>query len=433
MNNKFGRPYIYIITIILTAAVYTAILYVKINQLVFHPEPDEYIMDIEKTEIVYGDSMDLALKRTRLQESDKTDLKKEFRTLGFNIGKIKAGDFFEIVYSTSTGEWINFWYYPEGDSFYSINKSSHGVIQSAKKNLGKNRSDYSKSGTITSSLWNAMAAQDVPANTILDFADIFAWQMDFLTDTRKGDTFKVIYEIESVSKKSKRLSSRIMAAQYKSGSRIYNAIFFETANGSSGYFDEEGKSVKSAFLKAPLQFRRISSHFTTARNHPILKYVRPHLGIDYAAPTGTPVSTIADGVVTMAQWNGGFGNYVEVKHANGYVTGYGHLSKYGKGIKKGVRVKQGQVIAYVGSTGLSTGPHLDFRIKKNGKFFNFLTMKQPPTTALSGRDKTEFLSYAANILAELERPADENPAAQTNDNEEEEIPAPELGEQPEHQ
>lgn len=422
MNQKFGRIYIYIIVFIVTAAAYSWILYSKISKLEFKPMPPEYIMDIEKTVINYGDSMDLSFKQTRLSDNDRTEIKKELTKAGFKIGKIKAGEFYEIVYSTASGEWTNFRYYQEGDAFFSLKKQDDGSVESSKNFLSRNKTDYSMSGTINSSLWGAMAGQDVPANIIMSFADIFAWQMDFLTDTRKGDTFKVIYQIESVNKKETKLSSRILAAQYKTGSKIYNAIFFEKADGSYGYFDENGKSLRSAFLKAPLQFRRISSHFTTARKHPILKYVRPHLGIDYAAPSGTPVSAIGDGVVTKAQYdNKGMGNMVIIRHANGYETYYGHLSKYGRGIRKGVRVNQGQIIGYVGSTGMSTGPHLDFRIKKDGKFFNFLTMRMPPTTSLSGKDKENFNSYKEAILAELEKaanqpnPQDENDADETQD------------------
>ena len=156
--------------------------------------------------------------------------------------------------------------------------------------------------------------------------------------------------------------------------------------------------MRNAFLKAPLQFSRISSHFTTARKHPILKTVRPHLGIDYAAPSGTPVSSIGDGTVIFVGKSGGFGNLVKIKHSNGYETWYGHLLRYGKGVKTGARVKQGQVIGYVGMTGLATGPHLDFRIKRDGNFFNFLNMKQPPVSVLSGDDKKAFLESIKDIF-----------------------------------
>lgn len=388
-NRKKNR--LFLIIFILCAILIFGITINKISKLEFTPIPEEQELIIETITIEPGDVLAVALQRSSLSNKDSNEILRELQKL-VKLNKIQPGDTCEIVYSDD-GNWTDFWYYPSGAEFYSLKKTLENTIISQKKTLTAISYTHKAEGSITSSLWNGMSASDVPADVILSFADIFAWKMDFLTDTREGDEFKVVYDIETVNKKGSKLSSKIIAAKYKSGSKVYDAFYFKTQRGEDGYFDKDGGSVKSAFLKAPLQFRRISSHFNPNRKHPILKTVRPHLGIDYAAPTGTPVSTIADGTVTQARYNGGYGNYVEIRHSNGYVTSYGHLSKYGKGIKKGVRVKQGQVVGYVGSTGLSTGPHLDFRIKKNGKFFNFLTMKQPPTTTLKGNDKKEFQDY----------------------------------------
>lgn len=400
MNKISKKALLYLIILILCFALVFGILHKKISNLEYTPVPQQQELDIEKIVIQQGDVLALTLKKSRLSAQDAADIIKELRK-NININKCMPGDFYEIVYSNETGEWTNFWYYPSGAEFCSIKRASDGTITSSKQKLSVTSADYAVSGTIESSLWGAMQPHGVSADIILSFADIFAWKMDFLTDTRKGDAFTVLYEVQSVSKKDIKLSSRIIAAQYKSGSKVYNAIYYTTKSGNGGYFDEEGKSVKSAFLKAPLQFRRISSHFTTSRMHPILKYARPHLGIDYAAPAGTPVSAVADGTVTTSKYSGGFGHLVILKHSNGYETYYGHLSKYGRGIRKGARVTQGQIIGYVGSTGLSTGPHLDFRIKKDGKFFNYLNMKQPPTTELKSADKRDFLDYSQEILNRL--------------------------------
>jgi murein DD-endopeptidase MepM/ murein hydrolase activator NlpD len=168
-------------------------------------------------------------------------------------------------------------------------------------------------------------------------------------------------------------------------------VYFVSADGKrKGYFDIEGNSLRSMFLSAPLQYRRISSYFSRARMHPVLKYVRPHLGIDYAAPTGTPVSAVADGTVRAVARNSASGNYVIIRHAQGYETAYAHLSRFARGMRAGVHVKQGQVIGYVGSTGLATGPHLDFRIRKNGQALNFLTIARNPQTKLLPQDKKDF-------------------------------------------
>jgi murein DD-endopeptidase MepM/ murein hydrolase activator NlpD len=352
---------------------------------------------MEKVTIQHGDVLALTLNNTKLSIKDSRNILRELKKFA-NVNRCIPGDFYEILYDFKTGRWTNFLYYPSGILYYSISRSPDNVIKTEKKKLEVTLYKFKQRGTVVSSLWTAMLSQNIPPDMILSFADIFAWQIDFLTDTKQGDTFKVVYEIKQAKKRSKNLSSKIIAAQYKTSSKTYNAFFFRTKNASVEYFDENGKSIKSAFLKAPLQFSRISSHFTTSRIHPILKYARPHLGIDYAAPKGTPVSSVGYGTVVKACYSGGFGNLVVVKHSNGYETYYGHLSKYAKGVKRGTKVNQGQIIGYVGMTGLATGPHLDFRIKLNGRFSNFLKMKQPSVTILANGNKKKFEKQTQNIL-----------------------------------
>ncbi len=298
-----------------------------------------------------------------------------------------------MTYSTNTSTeqtWTNFKYFPEGKYFYSINKSTNNVLTSEKLELKTVSQIYEVSGFIENSLWESLALQNVKPAVIMAYADVFAWQIDFVTGCRQGDKFKLVYEIKTLEKKGTVLSSVILAAQYFTDTNSYTAVRFEDAKGYIGYYDPDGKSVQSAFLKAPLQFKRISSYFTKKRFHPILKRYRAHEGIDYAAPIGTPVSAIGDGIVKKSQYSGGYGNLVIIKHPNGYETYYGHLSKYGKGVKKGARIRQGQIVGYVGSTGLSTGPHLDFRINKNGVFFDYLKMKMPSARVLKGKEKEDF-------------------------------------------
>ncbi|MEA3306186.1 MAG: M23 family metallopeptidase [Elusimicrobiota bacterium] len=240
------------------------------------------------------------------------------------------------------------------------------------------------SGVISSSLWNSMIL-DVPAETILEFADIFSWTVDFLTEVRKKDSYTVVYKIKKTDD-GKIIENQIIAAAYNGSlSGKKTAVKFRDS-----YYNKKGQSMRSMFLRAPLHYRRISSHFTHNRYHPILKYVRPHLGIDYAAPTGTPVSTVANGRVTYKGWKGGYGRFVSIKHSAGYITTYAHLRRYARGLRVGKRVKQGDVVGYVGSSGMSTGPHLDFRMKHNGKFINFLRIKYRPTKNLARRYKKQF-------------------------------------------
>lgn len=256
-------------------------------------------------------------------------------------------------------------------------------------------------GKIKGSLFNSMLAQGLQVPLILDFTDAFSWTIDFNTDTRNGDEYAALWE-ENYTVSGEITSQDLLAASYKSadGGTTY-AFYFE-----DDFYDETGKMSKKMFLKSPISFRnyRISSRFSYGRLHPILKIRRPHLGIDYAAPAGTPVQAVADGTVKLAGYKGGFGNYVEIRHANGYMTAYGHLKGYGKGIKAGAKVKQGQTVGYVGSTGLSTGPHLDFRVKEKNKFVDFLKMKNRNSTVrdIPKEQRKEFEDLKVLYLKELE-------------------------------
>lgn len=244
-------------------------------------------------------------------------------------------------------------------------------------------------GDIKDFLFTSMQEQGLKPGFILDFTDVFSWAIDFNTETRQGDKFAVVWE-EDYTKGGQTLNENILAAYYEGSASGKNYAFrFEDE-----YYDENGKFTKKMFLKSPISVRgvRITSRFNRARLHPILRIRRPHLGIDYAAPVGTPVETVADGVVKVKGWKGGFGNYMEVAHPNNFTTCYGHLKSYAKGINVGAKVKQGQTIAYVGSTGLSTGPHLDFRIRQGNKYFDFLNSKQRSSAAreIPAQKREEF-------------------------------------------
>jgi murein DD-endopeptidase MepM/ murein hydrolase activator NlpD len=224
----------------------------------------------------------------------------------------------------------------------------------------------SRGGDIPDTLFDSARRSGVPAEVILDLADIFAWDLDFSTEIQPGDHFRVVYEVFKHEGEVLR-TGRILAAEMVNQGRAYHAYHFAQSGEKGNYYDAEGHSLKKAFLKSPLRYRYISSGFSTRRLHPILKVNRPHLGIDYAAQHGTPVMVASGGVVTFVGWQGGHGKTVIVRHRNGYSTLYGHLSAYGAGIKKGKKVEQGEIVGRVGSTGLSTGPHLHYTLMKNGK------------------------------------------------------------------
>ncbi|MBR4682051.1 MAG: M23 family metallopeptidase [Elusimicrobiaceae bacterium] len=256
-------------------------------------------------------------------------------------------------------------------------------------------------GKVHNSLFNSMLADGLQVPLILDFTDAFSWTVDFNTDTRNGDEYAALWE-ENYTSTGEITSQDLLAAYYKGAENRTTtyAFYFD-----GEFYDESGKISKKMFLKSPISFRgyRISSRFSYGRLHPILKIRRPHLGIDYAAPVGTPVQAVADGTVKFNGWKGGFGNFVEIKHANGYTTMYGHLKSFGKGIKEGAKVKQGQTVGYIGSTGLSTGPHLDFRIKERDKFVDFLRMKNRNSAVrdVPAEKKQEFEELKVLYLKEL--------------------------------
>lgn len=256
-------------------------------------------------------------------------------------------------------------------------------------------------GSIKSSLWvSAVNVYGLDPELVLALTDIFAYDIDFFTDIRDGDSFRILYEKKYCDGIPKGVG-RIMAAEFVNGGQTLEAFYYENSKGEGGYYDQNGRSLRKMFLKSPLQYRRISSYFSKSRLHPILKIRRPHLGVDYAAPTGTPVEALGDGIVVFRGWKGGYGNYVEIKHSQGYQTCYGHLSKFAAGLKTGDRVKQGQLVGYVGSTGLSSGPHLDFRVKKNKTFIDPLSLKLDPAPPIVASEKSNFAAQRERLQSEM--------------------------------
>lgn len=258
------------------------------------------------------------------------------------------------------------------------------------------------SGTITSSLWNTIKKSGADPLLAMKLADVFAWQIDFF-DVKEGDSFRALYHEAYIDDTIPLSISSIEGAIFTHQGKEFKAFPF-MQDSIMEYFDDEGNSVRKAFLKAPLDFFRITSRFSNSRFHPVLKRYRAHHGVDYAAPTGTPVKSIGTGTVIKKayQANGG-GNYLTIKHNSVYNTTYMHLSKFAKGIAVGKQVQQGEVIGYVGATGLATGPHLDFRVFKNGTPINPLDMEAPPSLPVRPELKDSFMVVRNKIVEELDR------------------------------
>lgn len=275
------------------------------------------------------------------------------------------------------------------DSLYNFKKRAEKLVLSLIR------------GSINGgSLWEAIIENGGLPSLVYRFADeIFTWDIDFNTETRVGDEFVIVVYKKYAGEKFLSYGD-IIYASYKRKKKNLEAFYYTPRGKRHDYYDPKGRSLQRVFLRAPLSYRRISSKFTKSRLHPILHIRRPHYGVDYAAPIGTPVRTIGDGKVIFKGWNGGYGNQVIIQHGSRYKTYYGHLSRFARGIKKGKYVKQGDVIGYVGSTGLSTGPHLDFRIKKNGRWINPLKLDPPSRRSpISKEELGNFEKYKGQILS----------------------------------
>ena len=254
------------------------------------------------------------------------------------------------------------------------------------------------SATISSSLWGAIMESKLPYSLASEMEDIYQWTVDFF-GIQQGDSFTVIYDEKFIDTLSVGIG-RVWGAKFTHRGKDIYAIPFEQG-GKLQYWEEDGGSLRKQLLKAPLKFTRISSKFSHARLHPVTKKVRPHHGVDYAAPIGTPVRAVADGTVTVMTRKKADGNILKIKHPGNLSSGYLHLRNFAKGMKVGARVSQGQVIGYVGSTGYSTGPHLDFRLWKGGTPINPLNVPQKPTEPISKENKEKFEQVKARVIAEL--------------------------------
>jgi len=316
----------------------------------------------------------------------------------FDVRNVRSGNNYILFCdrdSIARARYLVYEHDPTTSYVFSFNDSLN--ITLFKKQI-KREIKYA-SGTIETSLWDAMIGGGLHQNLAIRLSEIFAWTIDFF-GLQKGDGFKVIYEELYIDDKLLG-TDRIYAAQFYRSGTVVTAIPF-IQDGNESYFDTDGTSLRKAFLKAPLQFPRISSRFSSSRMHPILRIRRPHYGVDYAAPIGTPVLSIGDGRVTSAKNENGAGRMVRIQHNSVYSTAYLHLSRFGDGIAPGVFVKQGDIIGYVGSSGLSTGPHLDFRFYMNGSPVDPLKVDAPPVEPVSEANLARFEKSKTVILDLLE-------------------------------
>lgn len=339
-----------------------------------------------------GQTVEGILEKAKLPQEDRiniiSSLSKEV-----NMRRCLPGD--KIILVTEGGRFIRLRYETTRtvynvDSLFTVSK------------IGERKVLAYLSGSIEgSSLWEAMIKIGASGELAVKFADeVFPWDIDFNVETQKGDSFEMLVPKIFVGNKFVEYG-KILFARYKTKRKNYVGIYYLPNGSAPLYCDLQGKSLRRFFLKAPLSYVRISSPFSYSRLHPILRIRRPHFGIDYAAPLGTPVRAIGDGVVIKKAWSRDAGRYIKIRHPRGYYSIYAHLHRYAKGIRVGDRVQQGQIIAYVGSSGLSTGPHLYFAIKRYGKWLDYLKLRPPPVKPLDKKELKRYDNYKEELFALL--------------------------------
>lgn len=338
-----------------------------------------------------GDSAG-ALLQTWL-DNNETEQAVKAASAVFPMNRLMIGHVFSVERSTD-GEKVN-------RLTYDINEESRLVVERTDEGF-EARIDVFEfdtklvkvSGTIESSLFEAMADAGESANLAVRLADVFSHQINFVNEVQEGDTFEMVVEKKYLGDEFRRYGD-IVAARFVNDGTTFEAFRFVDGSGTTHYFAADGSSLETEFLKAPLNFTRVSSGYTMHRKHPIFGKVRPHQGVDYAAPRGTPVKALGAGKVTFKGWKGGYGNTLVIRHSGGIETQYAHLSRFASSLKVGQKVDQGEVVAFVGATGTATGPHLDFRVMKNGKFVNPSTLSGARSAPVSKKDRARFGSTVA--------------------------------------
>jgi murein DD-endopeptidase MepM/ murein hydrolase activator NlpD len=320
----------------------------------------------------------------------------------FNLRQVRAGNTITVNRSVD-GELREIDYKIDADRMLKITPAQSGFSAEVRE-IPSRLEVTVVTGQIDDSLFNAVEQTGESAELAMHLAQIFGYDLDFYTDPRKGDTFRVVLEKKKYSRGQFAGYGKIFAAEYDNGGKKYQALFFHDETGRPAYYNADGKSLQKVFLRSPLKFSApVTSHFSRARFHPILKTVRAHLGTDYGAPVGTPVQSIGTGHVVFAGRKGGEGNMVQIAHPNGYETMYLHLSRMY--VRNGERVEIGKTIGLVGSTGLSTGPHLDFRILQRGQYKNFEKLRLPPSDPVGKKNLPEFAAVHEKWLPLLNNPA----------------------------
>jgi murein DD-endopeptidase MepM/ murein hydrolase activator NlpD len=319
-----------------------------------------------------------------------------------DVKRLQQGNVLVLVYDERDWRLLRFETLADKDHLVIVERGENGLLTARKEAFDYEIRTRSVRGTIDGSLFMAVDKAGLPTSVAVSLTEVFDCDIDFHTEIRSTDTFQILVEEKYLDGQFVRFG-RILGARITSQGRPFWAFSFKGANGRAEYYDREGRSLRKAFLKSPLKYTRITSGFTHSRFHPVLQIYRPHLGVDYAAPTGTPVRAVAHGRISFAGWEGGFGNMVKIQHNGSLTSMYGHLSRMAPGVHTGASVSQGQLIGYVGATGLATGPHLDFRLVKNGQFINPLKVNTLDGDPVPKDQMAAFRQMVAQRIGDMEK------------------------------
>ena len=359
------------------------------------PEPARQLFT-EAVHIRRGDTLDTLLEHAGVDTSTKVEMI-DAVTGAFDVKKLRAGTELTLV-RLATGTLAAVEYIVDPDHRLAVSRSE-GKFNATIVEIPGTVRTVPVRGTLDGSLFESIERTGERAELAIEMSEIFAWDLDFYRDPRQGDQFCLLVEKKEYDNGQPPTYRRILAAEYINAGTRYDAFLYDGQEGPH-YYSSDGRSLQSAFLRSPLAFdARVSSRFSAHRFHPVLKVYRPHYGTDYAAPTGTPVRTVASGKVVFSGRSGGSGNMVTVRHANGFETMYLHLSR--RLVRAGQQVQQGQSVGLVGMTGLATGPHLDFRVRKNGKYIDFQHMRVPRVSAIAAAHKQEFNALRDRLLSQM--------------------------------
>jgi murein DD-endopeptidase MepM/ murein hydrolase activator NlpD len=361
--------------------------------------------------IGYGETLGKLLQNCAVHPSDIGRTISALQKI-FDPRDLRAGHSIRVAIDSS-GALQQLLYRPSPEIMVRVEREANGDLTGRCDTLALSAEAFLLTGEIETSVWQAVLDGGEKPDLLMDFTDIFQWDIDFFYDPQRGDRFRIFFEKLFVMAPNGEREfvryGRILAASYEpkpaqeanTPEKFYTAFYFKAPNGRDGYFDRNGKSFQKTFLKSPLNYRRISSRFSLGRRHPILKQVRAHTGVDYAADQGTDVVASANGVVKEIGWKGGYGNCVVIEHKNHYATLYGHLSRFAESLKAGDAVAQNQVIGYVGSTGLSTGPHLHYTMYQNGSAINPLRMQPSSGDPIPAELMPRFIDQREALLQQL--------------------------------